>query len=104
MTGKIDLVLSQLRNGFPGQSITYQSNSGFDDYRIENNGLLHCLCISKEFLNDNENNIILNLKNAMYHIVDVFKIAKSPMRLLITTDGVKEVTEEYCDKDPSGSR
>ena len=96
MKENMNLVLAQLLEGFPGQAITYQSNSSFDNFHIENNGYTHCLCIPKEFLRDSNNVMIKNLINAIYHIVDVFKIAKSPMRLLLTNDGFKEVTAEYC--------
>lgn len=96
MNEKIELVLAQLRKGFPGQKIHYQSADDTHKFRIETPMLTHWLYISQEFIEDNENVIILNLINGAYKIVDMFKRAKSSKRLLLTNDGLKEVNEDFC--------
>ena len=95
MNDKIELVLSELRKGFPGQVITYQFDLSVHKFRFENSGFTHWLYISSEFIEDNEKVLILNILTGIYHIVDAFKEAKSSKRLLLTNDGVEEVKEGF---------
>ena len=84
------------QNGFPGRKITYHSNSNDHDFHIEYNDLTHCLCISKETINGSDTEINSRILDVLYHIVDIFRIAESPVRLLLTNDGIKEVAEGHC--------
>jgi hypothetical protein len=95
MNEKIEQILAQLRKGFPGKPIHYQSTVNIHIFRIVTPKLTHWLYVSQEFIEDNEKEIILNLFNSAYKIIDMFKMAKSSKRLLLTNDGVKEVNEDY---------
>jgi len=95
MDDKIRSILKKIESEFPGNKIKYQFVNELHTFCIEGESAAHWLYIDRDYVDDVDENDLLNLIN-QYGIIDKFRASKKSKWLYLYDTGVREVDDNFA--------